>query len=33
MTEKNEQAKESASELTARIKEALSQFDEVRGFL
>jgi hypothetical protein len=33
MAEKNKGSKESASELSAKIKEALSQFDELRGFL
>ncbi len=33
MAEKNIDSRESASELSARIKEALSQFEEVRGFL
>ena len=33
MTEKNINSKERVSELSARIKEAFSQFDEVRGFL
>jgi hypothetical protein len=33
MTEKNINSKESLSELSNRVKEALSQFEEVRGFL
>jgi hypothetical protein len=33
MAEKNINSKESLSELSIRVKEALSQFEEVRGFL
>ncbi len=33
MKDKNIAAKESISELSIRIKEAFSQFEEVRGFL
>lgn len=33
MAEKNINSKESSSELSIRVKEALSQFEEVRGFL
>jgi len=33
MTPKNQPSKKNASDLLIKIKEALSKFDEVRGFL